>query len=244
MRKLRIALILLALGLSACGGATTPTSPGATAGLETTIEPVATTGLDTTTGPAITPEAQATTEAATQTLPTSATEPTTMAEGAPTATTEGAAMTTTTPEAGSAQDIVSMAAKDPRFSILVTGLKSTGLDQTLASAGPYTVFAPTDDAFAKLPAGTFAAIQQNPELLRSILLYHVAQGRVVAADITGETTVQTVDGDPLTITSENGTLMINNSAKAVQTTVEGSNGVIYAIDNVLLPPDIQLPSVQ
>lgn len=262
MRNIRIALLLLALGLSACGGAAAPATPAATTGLEN--EPVATTGLEATSGLAATTEPAATTDPATQTSPTSAAEPTTMTEASPAATTEGDAMTTTTPESGTVvaetpasgttvaetpaagmeQDIVTLAGNDPRFSILVTALKGSGLDQTLAGVGPYTVFAPTDDAFAKLPAGTFAAIQQNPELLRSILTYHVVQGRVLAADITGETTVQSLDGDPITITSENGTLMLNNSAAAMETMIEGSNGMVYAIDNVLLPPDIQLPSVQ
>jgi uncharacterized surface protein with fasciclin (FAS1) repeats len=133
------------------------------------------------------------------------------------------------------ETIVDIAVADGRFTTLVAALQAAGLVETLQGAGPFTVFAPTDDAFAKLPEGTVEGLLANIPALTDILLYHVVSGKVLAADVVELDSANTVLGKPVTIKVEGGAVMINES-KVVITDIEASNGVIHVIDAVLLPP--------
>ncbi len=106
--------------------------------------------------------------------------------------------------------------------------------ETLESAGPFTVFAPTDAAFAKLPEGTVEHLLANPEQLRQVLLYHVVPGRVMASDVVALSSATTAQGSDIMITLADGGVMINN-ATVTATDIETSNGVIHVIDTVILP---------
>ncbi len=132
-------------------------------------------------------------------------------------------------------DIVDIAVADGRFTKLVTAVQAAGLVETLKGAGPFTVFAPTDDAFAKLPEGTFEALAANIPQLKDILLYHVVPGKVMAADVVKLTSADTALGKPVTIKVEGGKVMINEATVLI-TDIEASNGVIHVIDTVILPP--------
>ena len=162
------------------------------------------------------------------TAPTMAPKPT--PTSAPTATPEPT-------EAPMPKDIVDIAVADGRFTTLVAAVQAAGLVDTLKGAGPFTVFAPTDDAFAKLPAGTVETLlkPENLEQLKSILLYHVVAGKVMAADVVKLTTADTVLGKPVTIKVDMGNVYIND-AKVILTDIETSNGVIHVIDTVHLAP--------
>ena len=133
--------------------------------------------------------------------------------------------------------IVDIAVNDGRFTTLVAALQAAGLVETLQGAGPFTVFAPTDEAFAKLPAGTVEDLlkPENKDKLVQILTYHVLSGKVMAADAAQLTSAETVAMLPLTIKSDMGKVMIND-ATVVLADVTASNGVIHVIDTVLLPP--------
>jgi transforming growth factor-beta-induced protein len=133
------------------------------------------------------------------------------------------------------KNIVEIAVGDGRFTTLVAAVKAAGLVDTLAGKGPFTVFAPTDDAFKKLPAGTVEGLLKDIPKLKSILLYHVVSGKVMAADAMKLTSANTVLGKPISIKTTGGKVMINN-ATVVVVDVDASNGVIHAIDAVLLPP--------
>lgn len=133
------------------------------------------------------------------------------------------------------KDIVAVAAGAGSFNTLVAAVKAAGLAETLQGAGPFTVFAPTDEAFAKLPAGTVESLlkPENKQKLIAILTYHVVPGKVMAADVK---TMQagTVNGQKLSLVVANGGVTVNN-AKVVATDVAASNGVIHVIDTVVLP---------
>ena len=135
-----------------------------------------------------------------------------------------------------AETIVDIAAGNPDFSTLVGALKSAGLVDTLSGKGPFTVFAPTNEAFAKLPAGTLASL--TPEQLKSILTYHVVAGEVLSKDVKSGK-VKTVNGEELTITVNGNKVTITdakgNTVNVVKTDIQGSNGVIHVIDGVLMP---------
>jgi transforming growth factor-beta-induced protein len=135
------------------------------------------------------------------------------------------------------KDIVDTAVADGRFTTLVTAVQAAGLVETLKGEGPFTVFAPTDDAFAKLPAGTVEDLlkPENLETLKNILLYHVVAGKVMAADVTALESAETVLGENVAIKVDMGNVYINE-AQVVITDIETSNGVIHVIDSVLLPP--------
>lgn len=133
------------------------------------------------------------------------------------------------------QDIVGIAAGDDRFETLVAALQAADLVGTLQGEGPFTVFAPTDDAFDNLPAGTVDALLQDIPALTDVLLYHVVSGKVMAADVVGLTSATTVLGQDVTITVDEGNVFIND-AQVIITDIEASNGVIHVIDNVLIPP--------
>ena len=134
-------------------------------------------------------------------------------------------------------DIVDTAVADGRFTTLVAAVQAAGLVETLKGEGPFTVFAPTDEAFAKLPAGTVEDLlkPENLETLKNILLYHVVAGKVMAADVTQLESADTVLGKPVAITNDMGNVNIND-AKVVIPDIETANGVIHVIDTVLLPP--------
>ena len=132
-----------------------------------------------------------------------------------------------------AKDIVDTAVGAGQFSTLVTAIKAAGLVDTLKGPGPFTVFAPTDAAFAKLPAGTVDALLKDPKKLQSILTYHVVPGKVMAADVrTGA--VKTAQGQSVALRAEGGKVMIND-ANVVAADVAATNGVIHAIDKVIMP---------
>ncbi|RPH62756.1 MAG: fasciclin domain-containing protein [Chloroflexi bacterium] len=133
--------------------------------------------------------------------------------------------------------IVDVAVADGRFKTLVAALGAAGLVETLQGAGPFTVFAPTDDAFAKLPAGTIDTLlkPENKQKLTDILLYHVVSGKVMAADVVKLTSAPTVLGKDVTITVKDGKVFLNGTVQVIITDIETSNGVIHVIDAVLLP---------
>lgn len=137
--------------------------------------------------------------------------------------------------------IVEVAASNPEFSTLVSAVKAAGLADTLSGAGPFTVFAPTNDAFAKLPSGTLDSLlkPENKNKLAAILTYHVLAGKVMAADVKAGT-VKTVNGASFTVAVDGNNIVITDGqgdkAKVVQTDIPASNGVIHVIDTVLLPP--------
>jgi uncharacterized surface protein with fasciclin (FAS1) repeats len=138
--------------------------------------------------------------------------------------------------------VVDVAASNESFSTLVQAIEAAGLAETLSAEGPYTVFAPTNEAFAALPEGTLdqLLLPENQETLVQILTYHVVPAEVTSAEVTaGE--VETVAGSTVNITveEETGSIMVND-AMVVTPDVEASNGVIHAIDQVILPPDVAL----
>jgi len=131
-------------------------------------------------------------------------------------------------------DIVDVAIAAGSFQTLVAAVQAAGLVDVLRGAGPFTVFAPTDDACAKLPAGTVEGLLANPQALAAILTYHVVPGRVTAEQVVGITSATTVQGGALRVSVMNGTVHIND-ATVVAADVAASNGVIHVIDTVLLP---------
>lgn len=140
-------------------------------------------------------------------------------------------------EATGAGTVVEIASSTDGFSTLVTAVGAADLVDTLNGEGPFTVFAPTDEAFAALPAGVLDALllPENKDVLAKILTYHVVPGTVMAADVTdGE--VATVEGQNVTLSTADGVSV--NGAKVVQADIVGSNGVIHVIDAVILPPDV------
>jgi uncharacterized surface protein with fasciclin (FAS1) repeats len=136
-----------------------------------------------------------------------------------------------------AGDIVAVATEAGSFETLLAAVRAAGLVETLQGPGPFTVFAPTDEAFAKLPAGTVESLLADPAALRAVLTYHVVPGRVMAADVLASNggTPATVQGQTLTIRVVDGKVMVND-ATVVAADVAASNGVIHVIDTVVLPP--------
>lgn len=138
--------------------------------------------------------------------------------------------------------VVDVASGDESFSTLVQAIEAAGLTETLAAEGPYTVFAPTNEAFEALPEGTLDQLlmPENQDLLTQVLTYHVVPAEVASADITAGP-VETVAGSEVTLAVDEATggVMVNE-AMVVTPDVQASNGVIHAIDQVLLPPDVSL----
>ena len=130
-------------------------------------------------------------------------------------------------------DIVDTAAAAGTFDTLVTAVKAAGLVETLKGDGPFTVFAPNDEAFAKLPAGTVEGLLENPEKLTAILTYHVVAGKKVAADVVAAKSLATVQGQSLEVDTSDGVSI--GGAKVLSTDIMTSNGVIHVIDTVLIP---------
>ncbi|WGV99078.1 fasciclin domain-containing protein [Vibrio sp. YMD68] len=137
---------------------------------------------------------------------------------------------------GMKEDIVDVAVGNGSFNTLVAAVKAAGLVDTLKGDGPFTVLAPTDEAFAKLPEGTVAMLlePENKDKLVAVLTYHVIAGKVMAADVVKLDSATTVQGQTVMIKESYGKVMINN-ANVVATDVKASNGVIHVIDTVLLP---------
>lgn len=135
---------------------------------------------------------------------------------------------------GYKKDIVDTAISAGSFTTLVTAVQAAGLVETLKGEGPFTVFAPTDEAFAKLPAGTLEALLQDKAKLTAILTYHVVPGKVLASDVVKLDWATTVQGQKVQIKASGNGVMIDN-ANVVKTDIETSNGVIHVIDSVILP---------
>ena len=135
--------------------------------------------------------------------------------------------------------IVDVAVGAGSFSTLVAAVTAADLVETLSGEGPFTVFAPTDDAFAALPAGVLDALllPENKALLAQILTYHVVSGKVMAADVT-DSDVATVEGQTIKLATEGGVTV--NGATVISADVAASNGVIHAIDQVILPPGVDV----
>lgn len=133
-----------------------------------------------------------------------------------------------------AKDIIETAAAAGSFKTLLAAVEAAGLTETLKGTGPFTVFAPTDEAFAKLPAGPVEALLKDPKKLAAILTYHVVSGKVMASQVVGLKSAKTVNGQEVSIKVANGKVMIDN-AKVVSTDIATSNGVIHVIDAVILP---------
>ncbi|WP_440951888.1 fasciclin domain-containing protein [Methanococcoides sp. FTZ1] len=134
-------------------------------------------------------------------------------------------------------DIVDTAVNAGSFNTLVQAVQAAGLEETLRSEGPFTVFAPTDEAFAALPEGTLEALLEDEEALAAVLTYHVVAGEVMAADVAGLESAETVQGESVIFTVTDDGVMVND-ANVVQADIEASNGVIHVIDKVLLPPSM------
>jgi len=140
--------------------------------------------------------------------------------------------------AAATPDIVDIAASAGSFNTLVAAVKAAGLVETLKGDGPFTVFAPTDEAFAKLPAGTVETLlkPENRAKLQAILTYHVVPGRVLAKDVVGLSSAKTVQGQSIRVKTADGAVMVDD-AKVVKTDILAKNGVIHVIDTVILPSD-------
>ena len=139
--------------------------------------------------------------------------------------------------ARAADDIVDTAVKAGSFNTLVAAVKAAGLVDTLKSAGPFTVFAPTDEAFAKLPKGTVEDLlkPENKAKLTSILTYHVVPGKIMSKDIAGKALkAKSVQGAEISVDATKGVMV--DTAKVVTADIETSNGVIHVIDTVIIPP--------
>lgn len=134
------------------------------------------------------------------------------------------------------KDIVEIAASAGSFKTLVAAVQAAGLVDTLKGKGPLTVFAPTDEAFAKLPAGTVENLlkPENKDKLTAVLTYHVVPGRVTAGEVVKLSSAPTVNGRAIRINAQNGKVMVDN-AQVVQTDIMATNGVIHVIDSVIIP---------
>ena len=157
--------------------------------------------------------------------------------GAACSTADAADETTTTTAAEETMEetIVDVAVAQG-FTTLVTAVQTADLVETLSGEGPFTVFAPTDEAFAALPEGVLDGLLADPAALADILKYHVVSGEVLAADVVGLDSATTVQGEDIAIAVVDGTVVLNGTANVVTTDVMASNGVIHVIDAVILPP--------
>lgn len=138
------------------------------------------------------------------------------------------------------KDIVEVATLDGDFDTLVSALQSARLNDTLSGPGPYTLFAPTDEAFAKIPEAQLNDLitdESQKNNLRGILTYHVVPGMVLSSDLRDGLTLRTMEGSDLLVTIDNGIVMVDG-ARVVRPEINGSNGVIHAIDTVLVPPTV------
>jgi transforming growth factor-beta-induced protein len=141
------------------------------------------------------------------------------------------------------KSIVEIAVGNSDFSTLVAAVKAAGLVEILSGKGPFTVFAPTNAAFAKIPKETLADLlkPENKDKLVSILTYHVVPGKVMAADVVKVSEAKSVQGQPIAVKVAGGKVTLNGSSNVVKTDIVGSNGVIHVIDTVIMPPPAQTP---
>jgi uncharacterized surface protein with fasciclin (FAS1) repeats len=148
------------------------------------------------------------------------------------------AITSLAAQPASAETIVEIAAKNPSFSTLVKAVQAAGLAETLSGQGPFTLFAPTNEAFAALPKGTLAKLlkPENRNLLRKVLTYHVVSGDLMAKDLRSGR-VTTVEGGRVTVRVRHGSVRVNKS-NVIKADIDAKNGVIHVIDRVLLPPNL------
>jgi len=137
--------------------------------------------------------------------------------------------------AAQSPNIVQTAVAAGKFKTLVSLVKQAGLAGTLQGKGPFTVFAPTDAAFAKVPKSTLAALAANKSKLRAVLLYHVAAGRLTAAKVVSSKSVKTLEGQRLKVNAAGGAVTVGG-ARVVTANIAASNGVIHVINKVLIPP--------
>jgi uncharacterized surface protein with fasciclin (FAS1) repeats len=133
-------------------------------------------------------------------------------------------------------NIVGVASAAGNFSTLVTAIQAAGLEETLSSKGPFTVFAPTDEAFAALPEGTLDSLLKDKEALTKVLTYHVASGEYMAADVVEMSSITTLEGSTLQVNTTGGGVKVGD-ANVTATDIKASNGVIHVIDKVLIPPE-------
>jgi transforming growth factor-beta-induced protein len=134
------------------------------------------------------------------------------------------------------KDIVDTAVGAGQFKTLVTAVTAAGLVETLKGTGPFTVFAPTDEAFAKVPKGTLDALLKDKTALAGVLTYHVVAGKIMAADVVKLASAKTVQGKSISIVTKDGKVTVNG-ANVVRTDIVCGNGVIHVIDAVILPPE-------
>ncbi len=141
----------------------------------------------------------------------------------------------------SEKTIVDVAVEAGSFETLVTAVQAAGLVEVLSGEGPFTVFAPTDAAFAALPAGTLDALLADKAALTAVLTYHVIPGKVMAADVVAAEQVrpETVEGSSLNVRVMDGSVRVDD-ARVIQADIEASNGVIHVIDSVVLPPSLRM----
>ena len=144
----------------------------------------------------------------------------------------------------SGESIVDVASADGSFDTLVAAVQAAGLESTLSEEGPYTVFAPTDEAFAALPEGTVEKLvkPENQEALSQILAYHVVSGAVASSEIEPGA-VSTVEGEDIELSVDPAGVMVNGSAAVVRPDIVADNGVIHVVDTVLLPPTLDLATL-
>ena len=135
------------------------------------------------------------------------------------------------------KDLVATAKGAGDFKTLVKAVAAADLVETLQGEGPYTVFAPNDEAFEKLPTGTLETLleEENKDQLKSILLYHVVEGKVMASDVVNLDEAETVQGEAISISTQGETVTLNDTIKVIKTDIDASNGVIHVIDGVLIP---------
>ena len=131
-------------------------------------------------------------------------------------------------------NIVEVASSAGSFTTLIQAVQAAGLQETLEGPGPFTVFAPTDEAFAKLPAGTVESLLADTAQLTKVLTYHVVSGKVMAADVQSLSSAPTVEGSELAIDASGGSVKVDD-ATVTQADIEADNGVIHVIDTVLIP---------
>jgi len=145
-------------------------------------------------------------------------------------------LTSASPSPSAVGDIVATATAAGEFTTLLKAAQAAGLVATLEGTGPFTVFAPTDEAFAALPAGTLDGLLKDPAALKKILLYHVVAGEITSDKVGGLSSANSVEGAPIAIATKDGSVYLNGEAKVVTPDVMASNGVIHVIDHVILPP--------
>ena len=165
------------------------------------------------------------------------------AEASAPAVTPAATAPAAVPDQTPSGNIVQVAQSAGQFNTLLAAVQAAGLTSTLEGPGPFTVFAPTDAAFAKIPKSTLDSVLADKATLTKILTYHVLPGKVTSDEITNGQTAQTVEGQSVTF-AVNGNSVKVNDANVVQADVLASNGVIHAIDTVLMPPAVTMPETR